>query len=96
MGAQSSSVPDYQPMACHLTTKRLRLRPWAESDVDEYRALITERGDGEPSVADIQERIATQLASTVQTGLALLPISRRLEGDFIGYCGLNCLAHIYQ
>jgi RimJ/RimL family protein N-acetyltransferase len=39
-------------------------------------------------VADIRERIATQLAATAQTGLALLPICRRLEGDFIGYCGL--------
>lgn len=75
-------------MTVHLSTERLRLRPWAESDVDEYRALITERGNGVPSVADIRERIATQLAATAQTGLALLPICRRLEGDFIGYCGL--------
>jgi RimJ/RimL family protein N-acetyltransferase len=81
-------VPDYQPMTFHLSTKRLRLRPWAESDVDEYRALVTERGNGVPSVAGIRERIATQLAATAQTGLALLPICRRLEGDFIGYCGL--------
>jgi RimJ/RimL family protein N-acetyltransferase len=82
-------VPDYQPMPFHLSTQRLRLRPWAESDVDEYRALVAERGNGVPSVADVQERIATQLAATAQTGLALLPICRRLEGDFIGYCGLT-------
>jgi RimJ/RimL family protein N-acetyltransferase len=75
-------------MAFHLSTERLLLRPWAESDVDEYRALVTERGDGVPSVADIRERIATRLATTAQTGIALLPICRRLEGDFIGYCGL--------
>ncbi len=75
-------------MTFHLSTDRLWLRLWAESDVDEYRALIAERGNGVPSVADIQERIATQLAATAQTGLALLPIFRRLEGDFIGYCGL--------
>ena len=75
-------------MTFYLSTERLRLRPWAESDVDEYRALVTERGNGVPSVADIRERIATQLAATAQTGLALLPICRRLEGDFIGYCGL--------
>jgi len=81
-------VPDYQPMTFYLSTERLRLRPWAESDVDEYRALVTERGNGVPSVAEIRERIATQLAATAQTGLALLPICRRLEGDFIGYCGL--------
>ena len=39
-------------------------------------------------MANIRERIATQLAATSQTGIALLPIWRRLEGDFIGYCGL--------
>lgn len=81
-------MPDYPPMASHLTTERLRLRPWMESDVQEYRALLTERGDGVPTVEDIRERIRTQLAATAQTGLALLPIVRRAEGDFIGYCGL--------
>jgi RimJ/RimL family protein N-acetyltransferase len=81
-------MADYQPMAFNLSTERLRLRPWAESDVDEYRALVAERGNGTPSAATIQERIATQLAAAAQTGIALLPICRRLEGDFIGYCGL--------
>ena len=76
-------------MAFHLSTERLRLRPWVESDVDEYRALMTERGNGEPSAASIQERVENQLAATAQTGIALLPIWRRLEGDFIGYCGLT-------
>jgi RimJ/RimL family protein N-acetyltransferase len=78
----------YQPMAFNLSTERLRLRPWADTDVDEYRALVTERGSGVPSVADIQGRIATQLAATAETGIALLAICRCLEGDFIGYCGL--------
>ncbi len=76
-------------MEFHLVTERLRLRPWAEFDVDDYRALVTERGDELPSVATIHERIATQLAATAQSGIALLPICRRLEGDFIGYCGLT-------
>jgi RimJ/RimL family protein N-acetyltransferase len=75
---------EYQPMAFNLSTERLRLRPWAESDVDEYRALVSERGNDVPSMATIQERIATQLAATAQTGIALLAICRRLEGDFIG------------
>jgi RimJ/RimL family protein N-acetyltransferase len=76
-------------MALHLSTKRLTMRPWAESDVDEYRALVMERGNDVPDVATVQERIATQLAGTAETGIALLPICRRLEGDFIGYCGLT-------
>lgn len=75
-------------MASHLTTERIRLRPWMESDVDDYRALVTERGDGVPTAGDIRERITTHLAATAQTGIALLPICRRVEGDFIGYCGL--------
>jgi RimJ/RimL family protein N-acetyltransferase len=75
-------------MPLHLATERLRLRPWAQSDVDEYRALVGERGNGLPSKADVRERITTQLAATAVTGLALLPICRRIEGDFIGYCGL--------
>jgi hypothetical protein len=67
-------------MALHLSTERLRLRPWAESDVGEYRALITERGNGVPSVANLRERIATKLAATAQTGIASLPICRRPPG----------------
>jgi RimJ/RimL family protein N-acetyltransferase len=81
-------VAAYQPMTLHLSTQRLKLRPWAESDVDEYRALVAERGKGVPSVAEIRARIATQLAQTAKTGIALLAICRRVEGDFIGYCGL--------
>ena len=65
------------------------MRLWAESDVDDYRALVAERGDGVPTVENIRGRIATQLAATAQTGIALLPIRRRIEGDFIGYCGLT-------
>lgn len=32
--------------------------------------------------------IAELLAATERTGIALLPVQRREEGDFIGYCGL--------
>jgi len=38
-----------------------------------------------PTVERAREIIAKQLAAT---GIALLPIRRRAEGDFIGYCGL--------
>ena len=47
-------MADYHPMAFNLSTERLLLRPWAETDVDEYRALATERGNGVPSVETIQ------------------------------------------
>jgi len=75
-------------MALHLETARLRLQPWTESDADELRLLHAERGNGTPTVERARDIIANQLASTAATGIALLPIRRRDEGDFIGYCGL--------
>jgi RimJ/RimL family protein N-acetyltransferase len=75
-------------MAMYLTTERLRLRPWAVSDVEDYRTLVAERGDGPPTVPDARSRIASLLSATATTGIALLAVDRRAEGDFIGYCGL--------
>lgn len=78
----------YQPMQLHLVTERLILQPWTESDADELCALAAERGTRAPTVERAREVIAEGLAATATTGLALLPIRRRAEGDFIGYCGL--------
>ncbi|MFC9670617.1 GNAT family N-acetyltransferase [Streptomyces sp. NPDC056949] len=78
----------YETMSFHLETERLILRPWAESDAAELRALHSERGDGTPTVARTRTIIAHQLTAAATTGIALLPIQRREEGDFIGYCGL--------
>ncbi|MEU5659178.1 GNAT family N-acetyltransferase [Streptomyces sp. NPDC047737] len=78
----------YQTMPFHLETERLTLRPWAESDAGEFSSLLSERGDGAPTVEHIRTSIAEFLTETVTTGIALLPIQRRAEGDFIGYCGL--------
>jgi RimJ/RimL family protein N-acetyltransferase len=75
-------------MSFHLETERLILRPWAESDTEGLRALHTERGNGTPTAEHIRELITKQLAATATTGIALLPVERRDEGDFIGYCGL--------
>ncbi|MFD9872436.1 GNAT family N-acetyltransferase [Streptomyces niveus] len=81
-------MPTYETMAFHLETERLTLRPWAESDAAEFCALLAERGNGTPTVEHIRTSIAELLAATATTGIALLPIQRRAEGDFIGYCGL--------
>ena len=75
-------------MAFHLETERLSMRPWAESDAAELAALMSERGSGTPTVERARDVIVTGLARTAENGLALLPIRRRAEGDFIGYCGL--------
>jgi RimJ/RimL family protein N-acetyltransferase len=81
-------MPAYKPMPLHLETARLRLQPWTESDADELRVLHSERGNGTPTVERAREILEKQLAATAATGIALLPIRRRDEGDFIGYCGL--------
>jgi RimJ/RimL family protein N-acetyltransferase len=50
---------------------------------------MSERGRGIPAVERAREIIVKALATTAIDGLALLPIRRRDEGDFIGYCGLT-------
>ncbi|MGW6710694.1 GNAT family N-acetyltransferase [Streptomyces sp. NPDC054956] len=81
-------MPTYETMSFHLETERLILRPWAESDAAEFRALLAERGKEPPTLERMRTAIAELLAATRETGIALLPIQRREEGDFIGYCGL--------
>lgn len=78
----------YETMSFHLETERLILRPWAESDAEELRVLHSERGKGTSTVERARTVIAEQLTATATTGIALLAVQRRDEGDFIGYCGL--------
>lgn len=82
-------MPSYEPMAFHLETERLIMRPWVEADADQLRALHTERGGGEPSLEHVRKIITAGLTAAATNGIALLPICRRAEGDFIGYCGLT-------
>jgi RimJ/RimL family protein N-acetyltransferase len=79
----------FRPMALHLETGRLTLRPWAESDAENHCALAAERPGGVSSLERSREVIAAQMAAPARTGIALLVISRRDTGDFIGYCGLT-------
>lgn len=81
-------MPPYETMSFHLETERLVLRPWAESDAADFSALLSERGEGAPTLERARASIGELLAATARTGIALLPVQRRDEGDFIGYCGL--------
>jgi RimJ/RimL family protein N-acetyltransferase len=76
-----------------IKTDRLVLRPQRADDAAAYRELWTERDprvpphrrigpDGRPTVEDIAARIRAEQDS------GLLTITRALEGDVIGYCGL--------
>jgi len=85
-------------MPRELRTGRLVLRAWQLSDSVAVRRLWGERdprslrvidSDGHPSVAEMRDRIAAQLAEAERTGLRLLAIERRSAPGFIGYCGLT-------
>jgi RimJ/RimL family protein N-acetyltransferase len=82
-------MSSYEPMPRHLTTERLTLRPWDDSYAEALRHLHAERGDGTPPLERTREVIANGLAASAETRIALLPVHRRAEGDFIGYCGLT-------
>ncbi|MBO3732988.1 GNAT family N-acetyltransferase [Glycomyces niveus] len=82
-------MPEYEPMSFHLATARLTMQPWVEGDAEALRELHAERGGWTPTVEETRGIIEGGLASAAETGIALLPIRRREEGDFIGYCGLT-------
>ena len=88
--AQNKAMSLYKAMPLHHETARLRLRPWDESDAGDLYALHCERVNlaRTPTVERAREVIAEGLVRTAATGFAVLPIRRRQEGDFIGYCGL--------
>lgn len=79
-----------------LETARLVLRHQRVDDARAYREMWTERdprvpphrrvgSDGRPTVEDVAARIRTELHTPTN---GLLTITRLLEGDVIGYCGL--------
>lgn len=78
----------YQPMALELETERLKLGLWSEADAEDLCALHAERGGGPLTMEQAQATVAAQVAAPGRTGIGLLVVRRRDEGDFIGYCGL--------
>nr|WSW67600.1 GNAT family N-acetyltransferase [Streptomyces sp. NBC_00995] len=78
----------YETMSFHLETERLILRPWDVSDAAALRGLRSERGEGTSTIGETRTLITELITATETTGIALLPVQRRDEGDFIGYCGL--------
>ncbi|QIS10101.1 GNAT family N-acetyltransferase [Nocardia arthritidis] len=86
----------YADFPASLLTERLRLRAWLPSDAEAYHALWTERdvrsvrsfdAAGRPTVEEVRGRLLANPPGAAD-GLGLLPIERRDNGEFIGYCGL--------
>ena len=78
-----------------LETERLVLRRWRVGEAVVQRELWSERdlrvpphrridADGHPTVAEIEEWIRGDQASSI----GLLAVERKAGGDVIGYCGL--------
>ena len=91
-------MPEFEPMCQELCTWSLILRRWRLSDSEAVRGLWVERdkrslhlidSSGRPSVAEMSDRIATQLDEAERTGFELLAIERKSVPGFIGYCGLT-------
>ena len=91
-------MSQFSPMPHAWETERLLLRWWRLSDSAVVRELWAERdprsmrlidADGHPTVAEMEERIAAQLADGERTGLGMLAIELKSAPGFLGYCGLT-------
>jgi RimJ/RimL family protein N-acetyltransferase len=79
----------YRPMAFELSTARLSLRLRQRHDAAWNLQLLGEQVDGpRPTLAQVEHSLVEQDHRARQTGIGLLTIRRRAEGDAIGYCGL--------
>ncbi|GLQ57244.1 GNAT family N-acetyltransferase [Devosia nitrariae] len=78
----------FTPMPLHLETARLTLQPFTQADGAWWRQLVVERNGQMPSADEAREVMGVQEDSAAKTGIALLTVRRRAEGDCIGYCGL--------
>jgi RimJ/RimL family protein N-acetyltransferase len=80
-------------MAPELTTDRLRLRQWRESDVDDFHAFYRDPQSEavygkDTSRSDVWRRIALIIGHWHFRGYGLWALEDRASGTFAGYCGL--------
>jgi RimJ/RimL family protein N-acetyltransferase len=75
-------------MALTLDTERLALRVRDERDAGWYRELLGERGEDIPTLEESATRLARFRDLTADIGIGALTISRRVDGEPIGYCAL--------
>jgi RimJ/RimL family protein N-acetyltransferase len=88
-GGRLEVTERYRPMSFVIETPRLSLRLRDPADAEWNLELLGERDGGTTqTLAEVQQRIAAQNVQAHENGFGFLAISRRAEGDVIGYCGL--------
>lgn len=75
-------------MPLALATDRLDLRLFEAADAGWYRLLVAERGGQVPSPPAARDKVIELRRRAEDSGIGLLVVRRRDEGDVIGYCGL--------
>jgi hypothetical protein len=76
-------------MAFALATERLVLRLRTPDDAEWNLELLGEHPGGTTrTLLEARDRLAQQHAASLDSGIGFLTITRREEGDPIGYCGL--------
>lgn len=72
-----------------LETERLVLRLREPGDAAMVLAILGEHPGGTTArLDDLEVRLEQQAATARETGIGLLTIRRRVDGDAVGYCGL--------
>ena len=76
-------------MAFSIETPRLRLRLRDADDAAWNLELLAEHDGGTTrTLVEARQRLDDQNRDAHDTGIGLLAVHRRREGDVIGYCGL--------
>lgn len=80
-----------------ITTERLLLRPWSESDVAPFAQMNTDPEVVEYLPSPISESESRQFVRRIQDhfaehGYGLYVLEKREDGSFLGYTGLNWAA----
>lgn len=78
----------FSSMNFEIITERLYLSMWEESDASWYRELVGERGVAKPTLDAAHKKVISFRDRALESGISLLTLRRKDEGDFIGYCGL--------
>jgi RimJ/RimL family protein N-acetyltransferase len=81
--------PGVSHMSFNLETERLTLRLRTEADAAWNLRLLAEHTGGTAvTLPEARQRLANQKIASHTSGIGFLTISRRKDGQVLGYCGL--------